>query len=306
MILSIVIVNWNTGKLLSDCLESIYANLPFSADQVETIIVDNASVDGSAQAAEACCPQVQVIYNTVNPGFGAANNQGLQQAKGRYALILNPDTLILPGALKAMLEFLEANPQVGAVGPRLHNPDRSLQYSCSPEPTVKTEFQRLFHLGGMRADGYEHMETWDCETPHKVDVLLGACIMARMDALQALKGFEEAYFMYSEEVDLCRRLRTAGWNLYWVPQAEIVHYGGQSTRLAPTEMFLQLYRSKILYFRRYSGRITVWAYKIVLAFASLLRMAVVALAPILPRDSRTKLFDFVKYYARLFVEIPHM
>jgi len=306
MILSIVIVNWNTGKLLADCVESVYADLPARADQIETLIVDNASSDGSAQAVEARFPQVRVIYNRANPGFAAGNNQAIRLAQGQVILLLNPDTLIRPGAIACLMNYMDAHPQVGAVGPRLLNPDGSLQYSCSPEPSLKREFLRLFHLGGVRPDGYEPMETWNIQAPHRTDVLLGACILARRSALGAVGGFDEAYFMYSEEVDLCHKLRSEGWELYWVPQAQVVHYGGQSTRLAATEMFLQLYRAKVVYFRRHSGRFSAQIYKLILMAAALPRMAGGALAPLQSQENRRKSLSIAQNYARLLARLPGM
>jgi GT2 family glycosyltransferase len=158
----------------------------------------------------------------------------------------------------------------------------------------------------VRPDGYEAMETWDVAIAHPAEILMGACILARRAALEAVGGFEESYFMYSEEVDLCHKLRAAGWDLYWVPQAQVVHYGGQSTRLAATEMFLQLYRAKIAYFRRHSGRFSAWVYKLILAGAALLRLAGGALAPLQSQDNRRKSLAIAQNYARLLVHLPGM
>jgi GT2 family glycosyltransferase len=289
-VLSVVIVNWNTGPLLSECLESLYADLPLGrvapadktdrplrlhAEDVEVFVVDNCSSDGSARAAAERFPQVRLIENAANPGFAAANNQALRLACGQYALLLNPDTVLRPGALDGLVDFLERNPRAGAVGPRLLNPDGSLQYSCSPEPTLRGEFLRLFHIGGVRTDGYYAMERWEAQ-PRAVDTLLGACILARRAALEQVGYFDTGYFMYTEEVDLCRKLRQAGWGVHWTPAAEVAHYGGQSTRLAAAEMFLQLYQSKLAYFRKYGGRGAGWVYKLILLGASLVRVATAA------------------------------
>jgi GT2 family glycosyltransferase len=303
MMLSIVIVNWNTGELLSQCLDSIYMD-PELVEAFEVWVVDNASTDGSAQAALEKYPQTKLIRNQQNPGFAAANNQAIRQARGDYLLLLNPDTILHPGAVRTMLDFLRRNPAAGAVGPRLLNPDRSLQYSCSPEPTLSREFKRLFHLGGVRPDGYYAMDTWDTAEPRSVDVLLGACILVRRQALEDAGLFEETYFMYSEEVDLCRRLRQKGWGVYWTPTAQVIHFGGQSTRQAAAEMFLQLYKSKIVYFRKHYGTSAAWVYKLILLAASLPRLAIGAVAWLEPSPRRETHLAIVRNYQRLIVKLP--
>jgi len=159
MKLSVVIVNWNTGRLLIECLESVAEDLS-NPDDAEVFVVDNASSDGSPEEAVQRYPQIRLIRNSANPGFAAANNQAIQIAQGELVLLLNPDTRLHPGALPSLLQFLDGHPDAGAVGPRLLNPDGSLQYSCSPAPTLRREFLRLFRLGGVRPDGYDPMEIW--------------------------------------------------------------------------------------------------------------------------------------------------
>ncbi len=303
MMLSLIIVNWNTGELLSQCLDSIYMD-PERVEAFEVWVVDNASTDGSAQAALEKYPQTKLIQNRQNPGFAAANNQAIRQAQGEYLLLLNPDAILYPGAARTMLDFLIHNPPVGAVGPRLLNPDQTLQFSCSPEPTLSREFKRLFHLAGVRPDGYYAMDTWDITKPRPVDVLLGACILVRRQALEDVGLFEEAYFMYSEEVDLCRRLRQKGWGVYWMPAAQVIHFGGQSTRQAAAEMFLQLYKAKIMYFRKHYGASAAWIYKLILLAASLPRLAIGAVVWFEPSPRRETHLAMVQNYQRLIAKLP--
>lgn len=301
MNLSVVIVNWNTGRLLSDCLDSLYADLA-DPDSAEVFVVDNASTDGSAEAALKRHPGTTLIRNSVNPGFAAANNQAIDRASGEALLLLNPDTKLQPGALAALVSELNRSPVCGAVGPRLLNPDGSLQHSCSPEPTLRREFLRLFHLGGVRPDGYYPMETWP-DDPRPVDVLKGACILARGAALKQVGGFETDYFIYTEEVDLCLKLRRAGWEIRWAPQAQVIHYGGQSTRLAADAMFIELYRSKIVYFRRNHGRAAALAYKLIVLSAGLARIAAGALSIFQPPAQRSDRIDVARNYRRLIVRL---
>jgi len=269
--ISIIIVNWNTRELLKRCLTSIAAYPPAVA--YEILVVDNASSDGSQQMVREQFSQVRLIESAENLGFGRANNVAIQEAQGEYILLLNSDTEVRAGALDSLVRFLNQNPRTGAVGARLLNPDGNLQFSCSPKPTLLREFLRLFHLPGIRPDGYYPMDEWDLAAPRQVDVLLGACLMLRASVLAQTGLMDDRFFMYSEEVDMCRRVQRAGWELVWLPQAEVVHYGGQSTRQAAAEMFLHLYRSKVLYFRKHDGRLTAQVYKLLLLLASAGRVA---------------------------------
>lgn len=271
--LSIIIVSWNTVDLLDACLGSIMAHPP--RRHFEVIVVDNASTDGSVQMVRRQYPDVTLLKNENNVGFARANNQGIQQASGRHLLLLNPDTEVRADALETLLDFLERNGSVGAVGARILNRDGTLQHSCYPAPTLFNEWLHLFHLDRERREG---MESWDVTQPRAVEVLLGACIMVRGEALDDVGPLDERFFMYSEEVDFCHRLREAGWSLYWVPQAQVVHYGGQSTRQAATDMFLRLYEGKLLYFRKHRGRGAAWLYKLILLIGSLPRLALIPIA----------------------------
>lgn len=303
MKLSIAIVNWNTGELLAQCLSSIFEHPP-SADS-EVFVVDNHSSDESILLARQRFPRVNYLLNGTNLGFPAANNQAIRQSRGEYVLLLNPDTIVRKGALDVMVAFLDQHADAGAAGARLLNPDGSLQPSCSPAPTLYREFLRMFHLGGVRPDGYHAMESWDINKPHQIDVLLGACIMVRKEVLDTIGLMDEAYYMYSEEVDLCERIRRAGWSIFWVPQAQVVHYGGQSTRLAATEMFLQLYRAKIFFFRKHRGRWSSIAYKLILYLAGLARLVSLPLA-LLKSDRRQKQLEMAGNYRRLLTALPGM
>jgi GT2 family glycosyltransferase len=304
MHLSILIINWNTRDLLRQCLDSIYSK--FDRERFEIIVVDNASTDGSPGMVRGQFPRVVLIENPANVGFARANNQAIQRSSGRYVLLLNSDTIVQPGALNSLLDFMEAHAEAGCVGARLLNPDGSLQYSCSPAPTLLREFLRLFHLPGVRPDGYYPMISWDLHQPHEVDVLLGACLLLRREALDHVGWLDESYFMYSEEVDLCYRLRNGGWRLFWVPQARIVHFGGQSTRQASTEMFLRLYEAKLIYFRKNHGKFKAQLYKLMIMLATLSRLLFTPLVW-LEKPQRRKLhLAQAANYQRLLSRLPGM
>src|SRR5829696_3122684 len=274
--ISIIIVSWNTAQLLENCLRSILANPPLSS--LEIWVVDNASTDGSPRMVREKFPQVHLIENHENVGFARANNQALQRSTGQYCLLLNPDTLVSPGALQALVDFLDKHPKTGAAGPRILNPDSSLQISSHPRPTLTRELWYLFHLDAVLPYAAYPKAKWQTNQPQEVDILMGACLVVRKDVLDQVGILDEGYFIYSEEVDLCYRIQRAGWHLHWIPQAEVVHFGGQSTQQVPTEMFLNLYHSKVKYFRKHYGWSAAQIYKVILRLAALSRLV---LAPLI-------------------------
>jgi GT2 family glycosyltransferase len=302
MELSIVIVNWNTRELLDGCLQSLLANL--DGFEAEIYVVDNASDDGSAEMIRVRYPQVQLIANQNNPGFAHANNQAIRRCSGRYLLLLNPDTVMKPGSLKLLYDFMEETPGAGAAGARLLNPDGSLQLSAYPEPTLWREFWRLFHLDKLRYYANYPIHRWNVKQPRAVDVLMGACLMISRQALDASGPFDEEYFMYSEEVDLCHRLRESGFSLYWVPEAQVIHFGGQSTQQAAEEMFLRLYQGKVIFFRKHHSWAAVQAYKFILFLASLGRLALTPLAYLEKPAQRRQHLDLSNNYLRLISALP--
>ncbi len=285
MNLSIVIVSWNTANLLAKCLESVYAYPPFCS--FEVLVVDNASTDSTVALVKNQFPQVKLIQNKENIGFAPANNQAIRQSSGRYVLLLNPDTEVKQNALELLVQYLEAHPNVGAVGPLTFNPDNTLQTSCYPRPTLLREFWRLFHLDRMWLYGSYRMSDWNQNQPRQVDTLLGACLMVRRKILDEIGLLDEDYFIYSEEIDLCYRLQQAGWTLFWVPRAKIIHCGGQSTKQVASDMFLRLYEGKVLYFQKHYSWLTVQGYKLVLLTASLVRFLISPVA-LLEKPARRK------------------
>lgn len=302
MKLSIIIVSWNTRQLLADCLHSLQA-APLSGES-ETLVVDNASVDGSADMVRASFPGVHLVTNRENVGFARATNQALESAGGRYALLLNPDTIVRPGALDTLVTFMDAHETVGAVGPRILNPDGTLQVSCFPAPSLGREIWRLSHLDGLKPYSRYDTSRWDDRRPRPIDTLLGACLMVRRAALDQIGLLDETFFMYSEEIDLCQRLARAGWRLFWVPEAEIVHYGGQSSRQVPAESFLRLYRGKVLYFRKHYGNRGARLYKLVLLGAALSRLAAAPLARLTSQTDDVRLEQIAHNYRRLLRALP--
>jgi len=277
--LSIIIVSWNVRDLLRACLASLAAGAAASAEgpllTVEVIVVDNASADGSAAMVAAEFPAVQLIANQENRGFTGGNNQGLALARGRYVLFLNPDTVVSPGALYTMVAYMEAHPKVGALGPRLRYGDGSLQSSARRFPTVTTvlfestplawhwpdnPWARAYRMedGGLQVPGYklkvDKFQPSTFQPATHVDWVVGAALLTRRAVLDEIGGFDEGYFMYSEELDWCRRAALAGWQTVYLPTAEIIHYEGKSSEQVVAARHIRFHRSRVRYFRKFHGR----------------------------------------------------
>ncbi|MBN1976942.1 MAG: glycosyltransferase family 2 protein [Anaerolineae bacterium] len=256
--LSIVIVSWNVRDLLRQCLRSIFANLQLAdLPTCEVIVVDNVSTDGSPELVQAEFPNVHLIANAENRGFPAANNQGVTVAQGRYVLILNPDTKVVGDALAAMVAYADANPDVGVVGPQLLNEDGSVQSSRRRFPTPATavfESTWLQPYAPRRLLERYYVQDQPDDATLDVDWVKGAALMARQEAIEQVGPMDAGYFMYSEELDWCRRFKDAGWRVVYLPTAQIVHYGGKSSDQVVTSRHIHFQTSKVRYFHKFHGR----------------------------------------------------
>jgi len=257
MDLSVIIVSYNTRDLLRGCLASVILTLSSRLSH-EVLVVDNASTDGSAAMVQDAFPQVRLLINKENRGFAAANNQALGQSRGRHAILLNPDTVVREGALDGMVKFLDERAQVGVVGPRLLYPDSGFQHSAFTFPTLPMIFLDFFALNhrliNSRLNGRYPRALYEAGEPFLVDHPLGAGLMVRREAIEKVGLLDEGFFIYCEEIDWCMRIRRAGWEVYCVPSAVVVHHAGQSTRQVRNEMFVALWRSRFrLFSKHYSG-----------------------------------------------------
>ncbi len=304
MELSIIIVNWNTRQLLAACLRSIYATQYAIQHDLscEIFVVDNASADGSVDMVALQFPQVKLIENRENVGFARANNQALRLSQGRYILLLNSDTIVQPAALATLVDFMGQHPSAGALGPRLLNADGTLQPSCYPLLTPGREFWRLLFLEPLVHRATYNMAQWNKDTPRQVEVIKGACLLLRRTALEQVGMLDERYFMYSEELDLCYRLLAAGWRLYWIPQAQVVHFGEASSKQIAEEMYLQLYRSKIQFHRKIGGEKESRWFKLLLFLAYFPRWIIAALLGVFRPGFSAR----ARKYRRLLARLPGM
>lgn len=302
--LSIVIVNWNTRDLLSACLQSLASDSRSRGLKVEVLVVDNASGDGSADLLRERFPWVRLFANGTNAGFAEANNQAIRESSGRHVLLLNPDTEVQPGALDALAKFMDQHSEAGAAGARLLNPDGSLQPSCSRTPTLRRELWRLFHLDGLRRYSSYGMESWSTTEPREVEVAQGAALVVRRDALEQVGLLDEDYFIYTEEVDLCYRLRRGEWRIYWIPTAAVVHHGGQSTMQVAEPMFIRLYESKLIFFRKHRGPWAARLYKAILLLVAASRIAGSSLAALRHARSPRRFVAVAANYRNLIRALP--
>nr|PZN57266.1 MAG: glycosyltransferase family 2 protein [Chloroflexota bacterium] len=263
--LSIIIVSWNVEALLVECLNSILRS-PVSVGErvegrpvVEIIVVDSGSTDGTVERLKRDYPQVTLLAQAENIGFTRANNLGLKIARGRHLLLLNPDTVVLDDALGTMIAYLDANPDVGLIGPHTRNTDGSTQSTRRRFPSLAVAFFESTWLQPYAPkhllDSYYVVDGNGVRETIDVDWVQGSAIMARREVYEQIGGLDEGYIMYSEELDWCRRAKDAGWRVVYLGDAEIIHHGGKSTEQAAARSHILFQQSKLRYFRLYHGRL---------------------------------------------------
>ncbi|WP_281890057.1 glycosyltransferase family 2 protein [Paenibacillus sp. YYML68] len=255
--LSIIIVNYNTCDLTIACLQSVLRSRTWS--EYELIVVDNNSVDSSVEQIRMKCPQLTLIANDQNLGFAKANNQAMRIAKGRYILLLNSDTVVQPDTLQTMLDFMEANPTVGAAGCKVVLPDGSLDKACRRGfPTPSASFYYAFGISKLfpnsaRFNQYQ-LTHLDPDKDYPVDCLVGAFMMVRREVIDQVGMLDEDFFMYGEDIDWCYRIKEAGWGIHYYPYTQITHYKGASSRRKPFKIIYEFHRAMYLFHRKHFSK----------------------------------------------------
>lgn len=244
-----IVVNWNAGEHLTRCVEVLLAQKGVDMD---VVVVDNASSDGSPNALSRFGNRVRVVQTCANLGFGRGVNRGVAASQAEYVLVLNPDVALSPEAAQCMTAYLDAHPEVGMAGPRLRDASGRVRASCGFAPRLMDEICRKFLLHLIFPLFKFRSQRPDCATP--VGWVTGACFMARRDAFNAVCGFDEDIFMYYEDVDLCLRLNRAGWAVHYLPEAEGVHLGGESSKQALTRMLVVSEASYMHLIEKHLGR----------------------------------------------------
>lgn len=259
---SIVIVNWKTPQLLADCLDSISTRDRGYAD-FETFVVDNNSGDGSVEMLKERYPNVLLTENRDNVGFAVACNQVIPLANGQYILLLNPDTTITDNAISTMASFLDRRSEVGAVGPKVLNPDGTLQLACRRSfPSVSAAFFRLSYLSKLFPANEKiaryNLTHADPDEELEVDALSGSCLMVRKEVVDKIGLLDEDIFMFGEDIDWCWRIKENGWKVVYIPDSIIYHVHGASSRLRPIGATINLHKGMEVFYKKHLAK-KYWA-----------------------------------------------
>ncbi|MGB5969157.1 MAG: glycosyltransferase family 2 protein [Spirulinaceae cyanobacterium] len=246
---SIIIINYNGAEVILNCLESLYSNLKQVA--YEVIVVDNASQDGSPESIVQQFPQVTLLPQKRNLGFGSANNIGVQQAQGEFLFLLNSDTIITADILPRLIAKLNQSPLTGIVGPQLLNPDGSFQFSVSKEISILGEFQTLQQVKQYRNLATRPNVAKIYNQEQNVDIVVGAAMLMRRSLFKEVGGFDQSFFMYFEESDLCKRVGNLGYSILYIPEVSLIHLGGYSVAKNADYMAREYRRSQRYYYKKH-------------------------------------------------------
>ncbi len=286
---SVIVVSWNDREHLIACLDRLAKQEPH-----ELIVADNGSTDGSLEALRA--REHLLLIELENPGFGAANNVCARHAHGSYLLLLNSDCELDDGALSTLADYLDRDPRVGVLGPTLRFPDGRLQRSMGRAPSLLTELlqktllHRIFSYGSYSPRTYHADRTADWVT--------AACMLVRSDAFATVGGFDERFFMMMEDLDLCKRIREAGFEVRYTALASAVHHLGSSRKKVNRWMVLESERSLRRYFRKHHGERTVRAVRVLSALGAAIRSAA-WLALLASPNHRTSALEHLRAYPSL-------
>jgi GT2 family glycosyltransferase len=261
---AVVVVSFEARDSLLASLAALRTHASFP---LEIVVVDNASADGSADAVRAAHPEALVVANPENVGFARACNQGWRASRAPHVLFLNPDAEVTPGSVEVLVGLLESRPDVGAAGPLTRSADGAIQVSTGPDLALLAEGrQRRLVLGVARREAPALAEAEALHSrEHEPPWVSGSCLVARRAALVAVSGFDERFFLYEEDADLCRRLRAAGWRVVFTPRAEVRHHLGRSMARVPRRARFEYDRSHLLYYRKHNGPLSQAALRVMLA-----------------------------------------
>lgn len=270
---SIILVNYNDKVHLKECLASIEASPSLSRH--ELIVVDNNSSDGSQEFIRSHFPQVRLVCNKENKGFSRASNQGIRQSKGSFLLFLNTDTIFFPETLNLMLREIKTNPQAGAVGPALLKGKNQYQVSFGRRLSFGSELLQKYLF-----NPYQRIKLKHSQEKREVGWLSAACLLIRKDILREVNLFDENFFLYFEDIDLCFRIRKKGWKLIYLPQARVFHRGGASTSLLEVSSRYEYRKSQLYFYHKHNSKVSFF----LLRFYLLLIFSFFFLFPFLAKE----------------------
>ncbi|MCX7785720.1 MAG: glycosyltransferase family 2 protein [candidate division WOR-3 bacterium] len=252
---SILIITWNSKKYLKPCLDSILLQEQFKFFDYEIVVIDNNSQDGTVNIIEKSYSQVRLIKNAVNVGYAKANNQGIKIIRSEYILLLNPDTILRDNFFPPLIEYLKQNPRVGAIAPKILNPDLTIQDSVRAFPSYSILLWELTGLSRLfpqhKTFGRWRMKYFDYNQISEIDQPMASCLLVRKEAIEQIGGFDERFPMFYNDVDFCLRLKRAGWKIVYFPDSSVIHYRGASTKIVRTKMIFSMHKSLYHYFEKY-------------------------------------------------------
>ena len=288
--ISVVIVAWNAKHYLQLCLDSLAKAPPQRA--MEVLVVDNASADDTVAMVETEFPWVRLIKSKENLGFSKGNNVAIRQCRGRYIALVNPDVIVFPGCLDTLADFLDRNPRVADVGPRVFNPDMTQQSTCRRFPTLWNNFCSATHLEtffkGRSFFAGEHMFYFAHDRTLAVDVIVGCFSMIRREAFDEVGLLDEGLFMYGDDVDWCRRARNAGWQVYFCPDARAIHDRGKTTAPYPVHFAVAQQRSILAYWTKHHNVFGVLGIRCIMLFHHLIRYWLALLSGLASHGKRSE------------------
>ena len=292
ILISVIVVSFNTREMTLRCIETVLSDC--RGLKHEIWVVDNASHDGSAGAVRASFPEALVIENDRNVGFGAANNIALVKARGEFVFLLNSDAFVREGTVNCLLQYMRDHGDVAAVGPRLLNEDGSLQQSCYRFPSPRRAFCESMFLSAAFPDhpGLGDGRNWEHDSERYVDFIVGAACLVRRSAVEEVGWFDEDFFLYAEETDLCRRFYNAGWKVAFTPEAEVFHLSKGSGQAQADRVFAEFQFAKDLYFKKHYGTRGLYVYRSLLLIAALMRVTIFGAFLVVRRDPVRNLARF--------------
>jgi len=285
--LSFVVVSWNAKQYLVECLKSIENEA--TSFRYEIIVVDNGSSDGTVEILQANFTDVVLICNGENLGFAKANNIGIKKCKGKYICLINSDVKLMQGCIFSMVQYLNTYPSIGILGPRIFNSDLTKQNSCKYFPTLLNEFFRAAALDAIFKDTrfkavFKPHSSPDVIT--SVDVLSGCFWMVRKEAFDEVGLFDERFFIYAEDKDLCKRFKEKGWKIVYNPNAQAIHYGGASSANAPIRFYIEMQFANLQYWEKHFNKRGKYLYSIILFLFHVNRVIVYRLARAVRRTNK--------------------
>ena len=289
--ISIVIVNWNAKSLLRDCLKSIYETTkPFS---IEILVIDNGSTDGSIKMIKSHFPHVKLIENENNLGFAKANNIGINKCRGKYVCLVNSDIVVRKRCFENLFNYMGEHLDVGMSGPQLLNTDLTIQVSCKQFPSLWNNVSRTFFLHRLFPKsslfGAEEMSYFNHKSILNVDALAGAFLMVRNDTLKHVGVLDEDFFIYSEDIDWCKRFSDNGWEIIFYPKANAIHHDGGSSKRAPIRFYIEMLKAKLHYWEKHHSFIDTILIHLIMLIQHAIRLSInFIIYTIIPRKRQEK------------------